>query len=463
MSRSKIFVLLPDGISLKNFAYTSFNEIASSNEIDLIYWNATPFSLKKLGFNECLLKNIKLHTLTDIYKNVRKHIELNTYKKKFNDSVYDTYKFPFSSKSIKNKLKSLFTKTLIRLNDSQKGLKKVRYKIKSLERRTKYYKECYKTLNKEQPKVVFCTNQRPSIAIAPILAAKDLNIPTVTFIFSWDNLPKATMVIETDYYFVWSEHMKQELLKYYSYVQEQQVFVTGTPQFENHINSFYSNDEKEAFFRDYGLDMEKRYICYSGDDITTCPDDPQYLNDFTKAIVELNKKGQNLGIIFRRCPVDFSNRYDKVLQKYEDIIVPIAPKWKKISSTWNTILPTRDDLELQSNTIRYTEMVVNLGSSMVFDYSIYNKPCAFINYDVPNKLIPSWSVDKIYNYVHFRSMPNNKSVIWFNNIEEIAAKLEKALDKNNPYNAQEWFKIINLHPLDKASSNIVKAIKHIIK
>jgi hypothetical protein len=38
-----------------------------------------------------------------------------------------------------------------------------------------------------------------------LLAAQQLGIPTATFIFSWDNLPKATMVVETDYY-VWSDH-----------------------------------------------------------------------------------------------------------------------------------------------------------------------------------------------------------------------------------------------------------------
>jgi hypothetical protein len=34
-----------------------------------------------------------------------------------------------------------------------------------------------------------------------LLAAQQLGIPTATFIFSWDNLPKATMVVETDYYY----------------------------------------------------------------------------------------------------------------------------------------------------------------------------------------------------------------------------------------------------------------------
>jgi hypothetical protein len=41
---------------------------------------------------------------------------------------------------------------------------------------------------------------------------------------------------------------------------------------------------------------------------------------------------------------------------------------------WNTVLPTAEDLDLQVNTIAHTEMVINLGSSMVFDYISYDKP-----------------------------------------------------------------------------------------
>jgi hypothetical protein len=31
--------------------------------------------------------------------------------------------------------------------------------------------------------------------------------------------------------------MKKELLFYYSYIKEEQIFVTGTPQFESHFDT----------------------------------------------------------------------------------------------------------------------------------------------------------------------------------------------------------------------------------
>ncbi|MEO8255294.1 MAG: UDP-glycosyltransferase, partial [Flavobacterium sp.] len=366
-------------------------------------------------------------------------------------------------KNVKSAIKSSLIQLLIALYSSVNGLIKIRDKIKRLEQKTEYYNNCLKTLQNEKPAFVFCTNQRPVLAIAPILAAKTLGIPTGTFIFSWDNLPKATMVVETDYYFVWSEHMKKGLLHYYPYIKENQVFITGTPQFESHFDKS-KLIPKEEFYKEHKLDLGKKYICYSGDDITTCPDDPQYLNDVAQAVRELNNKGYSLGILFRRCPVDFSNRYDLVLEKNKDIITSIVPLWEKVGEGWNTILPTKEDLDLQSNTIQHTSLVINLGSSMVFDYAAYQKPCVFINYDIENRIDKNWSVSKIYNYVHFRSMPKENAVIWLDSPDEIVDKIKLGLEQNNEIvnRARKWFEIINQLPAENASNRIWKSIETIL-
>lgn len=464
MSNKKIFILLPDGIGLRNFAFSNFYKIGLEKNFKIKYWNNTPFDLTTLGFDEIKINGARPNPFTDSYKSARKHIELNLSIKAENDAVYDTYRFPFTYKKIKPALKNLLTQFLIRIHSSPKGLERVRKKIKRLESNTNYYHDCLETLRIEKPDFVFCTNQRPVLAIAPLLAAKELNIPTATFIFSWDNLPKATMVVETDFYFVWSEHMKKELLHYYPYINGNDVFITGTPQFENHFDSTQLVS-KEQFYKKYQLDLNKKYICYSGDDITTCPDDPQYLADVAAAVRELNEEGNQIGIIFRRCPVDFSQRYDLVLQKNKDIITPITPLWEKIGDGWNTILPKKEDFELQMSTIKHTEMVVNLGSSMVFDYVAHNKPCAFINYDVSNKVDKNWSVSKIYKYVHFRSMPNQNAVFWLNSSSEIKQNIKKGMGQQLQIieNAQKWFEIIAGANPNKASEKIWEQINTLFK
>ena len=463
MQSKKVFILLPDGVGLRNFAFTNFHQLGIDNGFDITFWNATPFKLGELGFEELKIINPKAHPVTEILKKAQTQIELSLNIKRSKDKVYNSYRFPISKMNLKVIIKTLIVRNIIFFNNSQRGLNQIRKKIAISERKTKLYFDSLETLKVENPALVFCTNQRITTAVASILAAQDLGIPTATFIFSWDNLPKGTKIIETDFYFVWSEHMKNELQYYYSYIKGEQIFITGTPQFEPHFDKDFLQS-KEAFYQKYNLDYAKRYICYSGDDVTTSPNDPQYLFDVSNAVKELNTKGNNIGIIFRRCPVDFSNRYNTVLQTHKDVIVPINPEWKNIGEGWNTIMPTKEDLGLLINTIFHTELVINLGSSMVFDYVAFNKPCGFINYDVVSQNFSDWSVKKIYNFIHFRSMPSNDSVFWLNKPDEIAEKIEMMLgDKNYGViaNAQKWFEIINQHPPEKASERIWNAIGEI--
>ncbi len=463
MPQKKILILLPDGIGIRNFVFTDFYKIGKDMGFDISYWNNTPFNFEALGINSIAIDNPKSHWLTDSYKNARKHIELNLNIRRNRDKVYDTYRFPLQNKTIKLFIKNSITRYLILTHSSERGLKKIRKKVEEQERKTTYYKDCIQTLKKEKPAIVFCTNQRPINGVAPIVAARDLGIPTATFIFSWDNLPKATMVVESDYYFVWSDYMKRELLYYYPYIEEKQIIVTGTPQFEHHFNQT-KKVSSEQFYQDHNLDFNKKYICYSGDDITTSPDDAKYLADTANAIRQLNKEGHSLGIIFRRCPVDFSNRYDKVLKDNEDIIIPIDPLWQKMGAGWNTVMPTQSDSDLLMNTVFHSEMVVNLGSSMVFDFACQNKACAFINYDVIDKEDDNWSVKKIYNYVHFRSMPNKKAILWLNSPEEILCKIRSALHNSDEFvtHAKEWLSQIATNRPDKASANVWEEISSII-
>lgn len=462
MKTKKIFILLPDGVGLRNFAFTSFVEIGDKMGWEVIFWNQTPFDLTELGYKEIKLQG-KPRAFTDLLKRAKINAELDYFGHKYNDKVYQSYKFPSSNKGIKSKVKNTIVTQLTNTYNGEKGLQKLREKLKISERKSVFYKNCKKVLEGEKPDFIFCTNQRPVNAIAPLTAAQDLGIPTSTFIFSWDNLPKATMVIEPDFYFVWSQHMKEELVGYYPFIQQNQVIITGSPQFEPHFDETL-RISREEFFEENNLDKNKEYICFSGDDKTSSPYDPFYLEHVAEIIESLNKGYETkLGILFRRCPVDFSDRYNTVLSKYKDLIIPVVPKWEQVGENWNAILPTQEDLGLQINTILRSKAVINLGSSMVFDFALMDKPCLFLHYDVNKIKDENWSIEKVYNFVHLRSMPTGKEVIWLNSKEEIKPKLEKVLlDSNKTVAAaKNWFEKINLSPAEGASKRIWEAIEKI--
>ncbi len=463
--KKKIFIFLPDGVGLRNFAFTKFKEIGTLKGYKIVYWNNTLFPLKEnLNFEEVKIKNHKINPLTIIFARARKRIELNIFDKKFNETVYNTYNFPQSYRDLKNAFKSFLVDVLVLFLSNNKGLNFVRGSIKKLERKSVKYNYCKKQLTEQKPDFIFCTNQRPTQAIAPILAAQDLNIPTATFIFSWDNLPKATTLVETDFYFVWSDYMKNELLKYCSYITERQVFVTGTPQFESHFDK-YLIQSKEAFFKRNNLDINKKYICFSGDDIVTSPLDQFYLEDLSKSVTKLNKQGYNLGIIYRKCPVDFTLRYDEIVKKYKKVIVPINPLWRSVGKNWNEIMPTKEDFALQANICEHAEFVVNIASSMIFDFVVHNKSCLFLNYEQPQLKKGIRDIGQNYNYIHFRSMPSQDAALWCTNKENLTTIVKNIIEgkKSNVLKGKKWFEIIVGPNPKQSSKNIWNAIDKILK
>lgn len=460
----KVFIFLPDGVGLRNFALTNFNTIGKKLGYEIVYWNATPFKIRdELGFDELMIENQNLHPFTTLFTSARKRCELNVFDKKFNEKVYNTYNFPQSYKGIKNALKSIYVNFLVSFKSNEDGVIYLREKIKKLERSTKKYEYCRKQLIEHKPDIVFCTNPRPTQAIASILAAQDLGIPTASFIFSWDNLPKATTLIEPDYYFVWSDYMKNELMLYCPYVQPDQIFVTGTPQFESHFDTSLLQS-KEDFFKRYNLKLEKKYICFSGDDVVTSPLDQYYLEDLAISVHELNQKGYNLGIIYRKCPVDFTERYDAVLNKYKDVIVSIDPLWRPLGKNWNQIMPTKEDFALQANICHHAEFVSNIASSMVFDFVAHDKSCLFFDYEQPQLKKGIRDIGQNYHYIHFRSMPSQEAAIFVRDKLKLTTIVKAILDgkQSNVPDGKKWFNVIVGNEPTIASEKIWDAINKIV-
>lgn len=465
MSAKKVFILIPDGVGIRNFAFGNFVQKAKDAGLDITYWNNSTFELSTLGLKEIKTPKPVHHALTDIIKRVKIENYMESFAEEFGDPAYLLYKFKdplkFSVKSwIKNRIHRLFKWYLIgpRKHYAQ-GL------INSLEKKTPYFEACVRQLEEYKPDFVFCSNQRPLTAVAPIEAAKSLNIPTGTFIFSWDNLPKATMVIDPQYYFVWSDFMKKELIKYNPEIPENLITVTGTPQFEIYRDPDLVKN-KDQFVEKYGLEADIKYICFSGDDHTTSPYDEFYLRDLARTVVQMNRESEGVryGILFRKCPVDRSKRYEPILNEF-GLIISIDPKWEAAGEFWNQIMPMPEDNELLVNTVGNSQIVLNVASSMVFDFYSMGKPCCYFNYNPVEADPKVWTIKRVNEFIHFRSMPSKEAVLWINSFEEIEIRLKEYFTNPATWNqdqTQAWFKTVINQPFDQASENICAKINQLI-
>jgi hypothetical protein len=452
---NKIVLLFPDGVGIRNYLYS---DVFKGMEKQLVLFHA--FDAK----TEQAVKDI-----TEIQNALPIPKYSESLKEKFLRELICLARLKHNAKLVDNPTiltnwktnhKGLF-KTLFYKCIEMVSMGFTNYKhIVNLEkwyqkaiRNTIFYSDIRKILIDVAPEKLFCSHQR-GVQCAPIFAAaKDVGIETITVIYSWDNLPKARMALQADKYLVWSDYMREELKLYYPEIASNQIFITGTPQFECCQNP-ENIIPKEVFYERYNLDIHKKIICYSGDDVKTCPDDPQYLKDLADELVKHNLDTE-YQILLRRCPVDISGRFDAVVSKYPDLIKQAPPLWNfEPNSNWTTIYPLPEDVKLLVSTSYYSDVVLNLGSTMAFDFGMFHKPCIYIDYDQKTKVNTDWSVKIIYKFQHFKSMPNKNVVIWWQQKEEIKQLL---LDLKWNEVTNIWIEKV-LEDYDTSSAKVMNSI-----
>lgn len=459
-NQKQILFLVPDGVGIKNYLYSDIiKHLKEYTEIAI--WSPLPRDafddVKRIHNINFIYKQIQLspeNSITRLYREATTYARLiHNSKLKDNPTILTNWRRPNYSFKVKvlYKCAEVLGKFL-----SQKYSRILNFEKRSIGKIAQdSIKKYKKELQELKPTTIFITHQRVAGLMPICLAAKELSIKTVTVIFSWDNLPKARLAVKTDDYYVWSEWMKQEMTDYYPEIPEDNVKLVGTPQFEFYLDQ-NRIQTREDFAQTYGLDVNKKWICFSGDDITTSPYDQLFLRDVAEA---LNSHQEDLQLIFRRCPVDFSSRYSAVLDRFKGLIVPIDPIWNVQSETgWVGYFPKYDDINMQVNLSYHCSLVVNLGSTMAIDFATYNKPCLYLNYNPSND--SSWSTEIIYNFQHFRSMKGFKAVVWVNDKSELLKAVLSTLEAPNEIasDRKAWMQKIVLHPIDENSAKIAKVL-----
>lgn len=462
----KVLVILSGGYNVRNFIYSGFLD-EKPKDVQVVFWHT---------FNAIEeLKDSRQETLPELVSGkldwIKRTINIaelyRNYKTTGRKSYLNYIVLPSEKKKAKLSLKirilKKFFNSLAVFLASERGVKFLNsVKIKYV-RKSEAYAVAKKKLLNDKPDFIFFTHQRASDALGVSVAASDLKIKTACFIYSWDNLPKGNLYIEADSYFVWSNYMKKEFMFYYPKMTERNIIVTGSPQFIHYRLDKFSWT-REEFCNRFNLNINNKYICFSGNDKTTCPVDPLYLDDIAKAVRELKEETNTAyHILFRPNPIDRNDKFDEVLKENKDIITELSPSWEGEDIRWNKGLPNYMDMLLLKNTIQHSELIINMGSTMSMDAALLDKPAIYIRYDVPSEY--KWTVENTYNFIHFDALKGIDSpVIWLKNQKKVKEVLKNTLisPNKNKQGREQWVKRIINHPIENANKNIWKAIKEYI-
>lgn len=234
-----------------------------------------------------------------------------------------------------------------------------------------------------QPDLVFNGSHiHGPAAELPVKIAHRLGIPTVGFIFSWDNLTSRSRIfVPYDYYFVWHEKMKRQLLDIYPRINPESIFVTGTPQFDFHFKPEF-HLSREQLAAELGIDPRRPYIFYTTGIAKHFPEEHRHVRfiaDFLQE-ADLNPRPQ----LVVRTYVKGTSPEMKALaaEGLPDVIFPEV-KW---DDKW--FMPQYDDLAIYSSSLRHAAMGINAASTVSLELMIFEKPIINIGFDPMGSMIP---------------------------------------------------------------------------
>ncbi|MFD2567780.1 hypothetical protein [Pseudotenacibaculum haliotis] len=422
--KKKVLLLIQSGYSARNFILSGF---LNHSNFDFVFWSDQDY-IEQYGIENQFVKlpEYEYNSKVNLLLKIKNRAELYFNVKRTGNKNYLSYLIGiYKNQPLRSRLRNNLISSIAGFYANEKGIENLDKPLYKRIRKTNYYTKCKDQLKKEAPDVVYCTHQRASNALAPMLAARDLGIKTICFIHSWDNIPKGVQLVKADEYFVWSLYMKDEMIEHYPFINENNIKVTGTPQFTYYFEDEYRLERSE-FLNQFKLDTEKRYILFSGNDKTTSPNDPVYLSDLCKSVKELNKEEDIYRVLFRPNPIDRNEGFDTVLDEFSDVATEIKPDWFGTDVfLWNKGGPSKKDVSLLINTIIHSDLIVNMGSTMALDAAILGKPSCYINYDVESTF--DWSVERTYKFIHFKMIKDIDPVFWINNRKTRLEVLREAL------------------------------------
>jgi hypothetical protein len=224
-------------------------------------------------------------------------------------------------------------------------------------------------LESERPDVVVASpaNLKNSEEIEYVKAARQLGIPSVVPVLSWDNLTtKGLIHVAPDLTLVWNETQRQEAVRVHG-IHPDRIAVTGSPFFDPWFEDFDAAEPRDAFCRRVGLDPERAFAVYLGSSTNIAKDETWLVRALARELREAaDPELRSLQLLVRPHPANA-----KVHAKLEEPNVVVWPKSGRLPDSDSS----RQDFRA---TLEHAVAAVGINTSGMIDAVIADRPCVAI-------------------------------------------------------------------------------------
>jgi hypothetical protein len=387
MTRENIFIPLYRSFAFRYLLSTRIFEELSKNYkiicfIDMKYKQSFEYYLKKYDviFEDINNGNVekKFSIVKDFFIILKKFF--NGERKNFKNNSHVLWNIMFMEE-LKKKHLFFFVKIIAFFLKKSLILRRAYNIVDAIVDNQKYLIKYYK---KYTPKLLIITSYGYDLDQYFVRAAKKEGCKTISIIYSWDNpTSKGYKSSDSDYYLVWNENMKKELIIFHD-IKEEKIKICGTAHWDTFYNDLQNKDEiKSNFFKKWELNPDQKIILF----FSSSPRDFKNAYEKIDKICLLLKDNPNYLLIARMHPLYMDQNicqkflgktneyYEKeLLYKYSKKLIFINPKVIPFGSKSNEVFYPLEDLEVLKQLYCSADLLLNEYSTTLLEGYIFDLP-----------------------------------------------------------------------------------------
>jgi hypothetical protein len=274
--------------------------------------------------------------------------------------------------------------------------------------------ECW--INRSRKAQQLLNELKPNLLVLPnpfgieetiyLLHARELGIPVVCQMLSWDNITsKGTPLLMPDYFISWGPIMTQEIIELYHFPKNK-IFECGVPHFDVYAqkNAFIPRSE---LLKQLNLPSDQPYIFYGMVPEYSCPNEMDILSWLADQ-VNRDAFTEPCSLVIRPHPQTISGFFAqdaRELDRLKTLVGPrVAVDYPPVLSeqlAWD--LPKSDMYRLAS-LLAGCAMCLNANSTLSLDACMLDRPVINISFDGRDELPYERSARRGLDYIHMAKL-----------------------------------------------------------
>ena len=242
---------------------------------------------------------------------------------------------------------------------------------------------------------------------------------------SWDNFTnKLLPVRRVDRLIVWNELMKQQAIGLHGYAPAE-VRIAGTPQWDLYFREG-TIASRDAYFRQIGADLSRKLVT-----VTTTPRELYPHHDHVlRVLIRAMADGawrEPVQLLVRLHPRDEMSAYAE-FEHLPHVTIEKPFRATVKAGDGMAIDITVENQRHLANTMRHSDVVVNVASTLAIEASIFDTPVVNVSFD--GETPSDWvrSARRYYRFTHYTNITRHNAVRVAESPEQLIALVGRYLD-----------------------------------